>query len=225
MLYIVQNDPEVPAGTIAVNLQKWGVPYRVLMPYAGENLPGPDDVTAVIVLGGKMGADDDEKYPFLSDLKRWIRVIVAAEIPFLGICLGGQLLAAVHGGTVHSDRWGERGFCDIELNEAGISDPLFSGLGPMLTGFQWHQDSFDLPPGGTLLAQSTTCPNQAFRIGRNAWGMQFHPEVDLDIITSWCSEETYSDRFHNVMEAAWRSSEKTFASTAGQLLKNFLDMA
>lgn len=222
MLYIIQNDPEVPAGTIAVTLKEWGIPYRILMLYAGEKLPGPDAVTAVIVLGGKMGADDDEAYPFLADLKRWIPVIVAAGIPFLGICLGGQLLATVHGGAVHSHRWGEKGFCAVTLNEAGASDPLFSGLGPILTSFQWHQDSFDLPSGGILLAGTKSCPHQAFRIGRNAWGTQFHPEVDLDIMQNWCSEENDTGLVLNDMELAWRSAEKTFTSTARHLLQNFL---
>lgn len=222
MLYIVQNDPDVPPGSIILNLRQWGVPYTIVKLFAGEMLPQLDDVSAVIVLGGTMGANDDHLHPFLIVLKRWIRMLIEAEIPFLGICLGGQLLAAALGAKVHSDRWGELGFSEVELNGAACEDRLFAGMGPVFTSFQWHNDSFDLPPAALLLAGTAVCPHQAFRVGRNAWGVQFHPEVTLDIILHWSESEKKSASIIHETATAWLSSEHTLLSSSRQLLENFL---
>ena len=87
MLHIIQNDPEVPPGNISEHLS---IPYALHHPYRGEKLPEVDEISALIVLGGAMGANDDQRYPFLVDLKALIRRVVAAGRPYLGVCLGGQ---------------------------------------------------------------------------------------------------------------------------------------
>ena len=97
MVQIVQNDPEVPPGTVAESLDAMGIVYCVHHPYSGDPLPEVRDVSALIVMGGAMGANDDLRHPFLYDLKIFIRQIVSAGTPYLGICLGGQLLAAALG--------------------------------------------------------------------------------------------------------------------------------
>lgn len=222
MLFIVQNDPDVPPGSITVNLRQCGVPYKIVKPFAGEILPLPEDVSAAIVLGGTMGANDDHMHPFLIVLKRWIMMLVDAGVPFLGICLGGQLLAAALGAKVHSNRWSEIGFSTVELNGAAHDDLLFSGMGSSFNSFQWHNDSFDLPSGALLLAGTDVCPHQAFRVGKNAWGVQFHPEVTLDIILHWSSEEKRTDSIINDAVTDWHSLENTFLSSSRQLLMNFL---
>ena len=94
MLHIIQNDPEVPPGNLLDHL---AIPYTVHHPYRGDILPEQGDISALIVMGGAMGANDDARYPFLPELKILIRSVVAARIPYLGVCLGGQLLAAALG--------------------------------------------------------------------------------------------------------------------------------
>jgi GMP synthase-like glutamine amidotransferase len=132
MLHIIQNDPHVPPGNLIDALTD---PYIIHHPNLGEPLPQLQQISALIVMGGSMGANDDRKYPFLADLKMLIRQIVSAGIPYLGICLGGQLLAAALGAQVVSGRWQESGFLPVQLNAAGQGDALFSGLPETFTTF------------------------------------------------------------------------------------------
>src|SRR6185369_9184618 len=145
-LHIIQNDPEVPPGNLIDHL---AIPYVVHHPYRDGILPEPWRVKALIVLGGAMGACDDRHHPFLGDLKSLIRMLVAARTPCLGICLGGQLLAAALGAKVVSNRWEERGTLTVSLMEEGTEDRLFRGIPERFSTFQWHHDSFDIPAGGT----------------------------------------------------------------------------
>lgn len=221
MLRIIQNDPQVPPGNITENLLESGIPYSLHHPYRGEPLPALADTTAVIVLGGAMGANDDQRHPFLKPLKSFIRKIVEQQLPYLGICLGGQLLAAACGGMAVSRRWEELGTLKVELTDEGKRDRLLSGVGATFATFQWHHDSFDIPPNAVLLASSPACPHQAFRIGNCAWGTQFHPEVTDAIIRDWCawdeSTRDHAEEFVDNWEAA-----TDYDNTARQMLGNFL---
>src|SRR6185369_8330445 len=145
MLHIIQNDPEVPPGNITNNLDNLGRSYCLHHPYLGDSLPELRDISALIVMGGAMGANNDARHPFLTEMKRFIRKVVEQGSPYLGICLGGQLLAAALGARVASHRWEELGTLGVELTEEGRSDRLFSGMGATFTTFQWHHDSFDIP--------------------------------------------------------------------------------
>lgn len=187
MLTLIQNDPEVPPGLVATLLTERGVPFRLVRLDLGAALPQTQAVTAAIVLGGRMGVGEVEHYPFLHPLKTWLQQLLQQRTAVLGICLGGQLLAEVAGGTVSTGRCGERGLCAVTLTAVGTRDPLLAGMAPVATVMQWHDDSFTLPPAAQHLAASTCCPVQAFRIA-NAWGVQFHPEVDRTIVTSWCRD-------------------------------------
>lgn len=222
MLHIIQNDPEVPPGTVAEDLDALGVMYCVHHPYSGDPLPEIRDVSALIVMGGAMGANDDHRHPFLYDLKIFIRQVVAAGIPYLGICLGGQLLAAALGGRVASNRWEELGSLTVDLTEEGRRDALFKGLPAMFETFQWHHDSFDIPEGGVLLASSTACPHQAFRFGPCAWGTQFHPEVTERIIRDWCAWDPETEARVEELLADHRAREESYRIVARTILLNFL---
>lgn len=223
MLHIIQNDPEVPPGNIIDNLMQLELPYLLHHPYLGETMPDLRDITALIVMGGAMGANDDATHPFLTELKSLIRRIVELGRPYLGICLGGQLLAAACGGKVVSNRWDELGMMGVGLTAAGKSDRLFAGLGESITTFQWHHDSFDIPPGAVLLARSPACPHQAFRIGDSAWGTQFHPEVSEAIIRDWCAWDPATGTRVEELVAGWRDGEKEYLMVARRLLENFLE--
>lgn len=221
-LHIIQNDPEVPPGNLIDHL---AVPHIVHHPYRGGSLPEPGQIAALIVLGGAMGANDDGSYPFLSDLKNLIQEVVAARIPYLGICLGGQLLAAALGAEVVSGRWEEVGTLSVSLTDEGREDRLFRGIPEAFGTFQWHHDSFDLPCGGVLLAVSAACPHQAFRVGAAAWSLQFHPEVTEAIIRDWCAWDSSASHKTEELIAAFSREAAAYGATARRLLHNFLQIA
>lgn len=224
-LLIIQNDPEVPLGCYGHYLRQWQVPFRLLSTYAGEALQSAGDPGAIIVLGGAMGVGDTDRFPFLLQVKRFVAEAVEQEIPFLGICLGGQLLAEVLGANVSSHRFGEKGTLPVSITDEGKRDPLLQGISSPFITFQWHNDSFDLPVDATLLARSQACPHQAFRYGRHAYGTQFHPEVNAVIVDNWArwSDDTALrvDGYVSALAAA----EVDYTSASRRLLLNFLSIS
>ena len=228
MIVVVQNDPLVPLGSFEWYLNSRGTAYRTIRVYDGEMLHDPAGNDAVIVLGGAMGVHDEAKHPFLHSVKRFIADSVRNSIPFLGVCLGGQLLADTLGGVVSSGSCGERGTFPIALTESGVTDPLFSGMDNPFISFQWHHDSFGLPSSGVCLASSPVCPNQAFRCG-NAYGLQFHPEVTEEILLLWCREIS-GDPGIPVSEADelltdFKRFHKEYSASSRRLFMNFLTLA
>jgi len=215
---IIQNDPEVPAGVFEEALSEWQVPFRLYRPDLGGNLP--EAPAAMIVLGGIMGVHDERKHPFLEEVKNAMRQALDNATPQFGICLGGQLLADVAGGVVTANGYGEKGLAEVNLTAAGVTDPLFNGVTSSFHAFQWHNDSFTTPPGSVHLAGSSICPGQAFRIG-NAWGVQFHPEVDLSIVTAWSRKTPHQQRFTKEFALA----EPEHRHLGRRLLGNFLTAA
>ncbi len=184
MVLVIQCDARVPAGIYGEFLREHKVPHRVVRLFDGDSLPALGTIAAAVILGGYMGVDDTDDYPCLLPLKDWLRTAADFGLPLLGICLGGQLLAEVTGGIVHSCCRGEHGLHSVTLTAAGECDPLFAGIPPAFTVFEWHNDAFDVPPSAVHLAASSACPGQGFRY-RNAYGLQFHPEVDIAIVAEW----------------------------------------
>jgi GMP synthase (glutamine-hydrolysing) len=150
------------------------------------------------LLGGPMNVDEVEKYPFLAAEVPWIQESLTRGVPLLGICLGAQLLAKACGAKVYSQGIKEIGWYPLELTPAAEADPLWKGCGPCLTVFQWHGDTFDLPPGAVLLAQSPQCVHQAFRIRQSAYGLQFHLEMTREMIDDWLNNPDNSDELHRL---------------------------
>lgn len=222
MIHIIQNGPDVPPGLLTEELDRLGVKWTIVHPYRGEALPDIPDTRAVIVLGGDMGANDDLKYPFLTELKSFIRKVVEQEAPYLGICLGGQLLASALGTEVTSNVFVEKGTLSVSLTDEGAEDRLFSGINQEFVSFQWHNDSFAIPEGGVRLAFSEACPNQAFRIGPRAWGLQFHPEVDERIVREWSSWTPETSGRTEEFVSSYRAAEAEYCQVLRLLMKNFL---
>jgi GMP synthase (glutamine-hydrolysing) len=222
MIEVVQNDPEVPPGLLMDLLREKRVRFRLIRLFAGEGLENLDQLQGVIVLGGIMSVRDIDEFPFLQRLEEQIREVVSMEIPFLGICLGGQLLAEVLGGKVSFKKHGELGCHRLMLTDGGERDPLFAGVPKHFLSFQWHNDSFEPPPGALHLARSDTCPYQAFRCGRTAYGIQFHPEVTREIVREWSSDlgEQQQELLH-----AFADREAEYRLVSMCILNNFLRVA
>jgi GMP synthase-like glutamine amidotransferase len=222
MVYVIQSDAEVPPGTVADELEALSAPWRLVRLDRGESLPPVSVADAVTVLGGTMSVHDEDEFPFLRELKFFIRRTVEAEVPFLGICLGGQLLAHALGALVVRKRWGELGSGTVRMTHEGERDRLFRGIAPSLPVFQWHNDSFDLPAEAVLLASSSVCPHQAFRVGAAAWGLQFHPEVTPAIIADWAAADGFDDAETGEMVSAWMRDEDAHRQTISRMMRNFV---
>jgi GMP synthase-like glutamine amidotransferase len=183
---IVENDQLLAgAGWIARVLDRRGIPYRLLDATAG----GLDGVTAadaggLITLGGRAHAWQEDADPFLRQERLLTQECLALDVPILGCCLGGQVLARALGGDVRSAPAGEYGWLDIAPTAEGARDPLFRLAATADEVYLWHDDEFTLPPGAVHLSTSAATAMQAFRHGR-AWGLQFHPECDLPLFDSW----------------------------------------
>ena len=222
MLHVIQNDPEVPLGNYAQALNAFGVNYRTVSAFAGESLPSVESCAGLVVLGGAMGVHETAKHPFLLEVKGLIRDCLAQDIPYLGLCLGGQLLAEVAGARVISNRWEESGTLPVHLTAEGEASPLFNGIPTPFFSFQWHHDSFDIPEGGTLLASSPACPHQAFSLGSTAFGLQFHPEMLDTVIDDWCRWEPATLAVADEMLKTFRAVQQEYLAASWQLLENFL---
>jgi GMP synthase (glutamine-hydrolysing) len=158
----------------------------------GEAIPERDDFAGIVVMGGPMGAYEDDEHPWLSGEKRYLREAVAADVPVWGVCLGAQLLAASLGARVYRGAEAEVGLLPVELTEAASVDPVFGDAPDSIPTLQWHGDTFDLPEGATLLARSPAYENQAFRVGRS-YGLQFHVEVTPELAAQWGEVPAYAE--------------------------------
>jgi GMP synthase (glutamine-hydrolysing) len=164
----------------------------------GEEIPGRDDFAGVVVMGGPMGAYDDDKHAWLAGEKRYLREAVERDVPVWGVCLGAQLLAASLGARVYRGERPEVGLLPVELTEAAAEDPVFGDAPASIPTLQWHGDTFDLPDGATLLASSLAYPNQAFRFGRS-YGLQFHVEVTPELAAEWGEVPAYADSLEAIL--------------------------
>jgi len=156
----------------------------------GDPLPDWREFDAIVAMGGPMGATDDADLPWLTPEKQLIGEAVRAGVPFWGVCLGVQLLAASLGARVYRGPEPEVGLLPVTLTAAARNDPVFAAAPDDLVTLQWHGDTFDLPEGGVRLAGSPAYPNQAFRLGR-AYGVQFHLEVSGEMAREWAEVPAY----------------------------------
>jgi GMP synthase-like glutamine amidotransferase len=191
---VVENDPSDDARRLGDWLTAAGLELVTIRPYDGDRLP--DDLTgyqALVVLGGEQSAypagDGTPGAAWFPALEALLRTAVREQVPTLGICLGGQLLATAHGGTVrHGAAGPEIGPRLVARRDIAERDPLFALVPFAPDVLQWHLDEITaLPPGAVLLATSMDYPNQAYRLGPAAWGMQFHIECDTEMVADWAS--------------------------------------
>ena len=188
IILAIQNDETDAPHLVGRWLEELGFEIRTLRAFAGEEVPTqvPNDVTALIPLGGHMNATEDHLHPWLAPERTLLRDAIDRDIPIFAICLGTQLLAVAGGGKVERAEVGEVGIYTIYRLE--VPDPIFNFERPVPAA-QWHEDQVAvLPTGAVLLASSELCQNQVYRLGSRSYGVQFHPEIDLEIVKWWEAE-------------------------------------
>ena len=153
-------------------------------PLGNPPAPTTDDYDALMVFGGAMNVHEVEDNPWIREEIDLISDALGRDLPVLGVCLGGQLLAAAAGGRVTRAPQPEIGWYEVEKTGAAEGDPLLADIPERFLAYQWHSYQAELPESGVLLARSRVCP-QVFRVADGAWGTQFHAEVTTDIVESW----------------------------------------
>ena len=228
MILIIKHiDIEGP-GTLGDFLAREKILFKLIDLGAGDKLPTDfSSLKAVVVLGGPMNVYEEDRYPFLKEEGRFIKEILKRAIPYLGICLGSQLLSKAAGGSVVKSPKKEVGWFQVRLTADGQKDPFFKGLNPNVDVFHWHEDMFMVPEGGKLLATADGCPNQAFRVGKNAYGLQFHCEITDVSIKEWTDEYVKRgapgrEEEKQAMLKGYAFLKPTFDQTATVIYENFL---
>ena len=205
-ILVIEQAPFEHLGYLKELIEGASFDIRYCRPYNGDEVPrSTEGFNALIVLGGHMSATgaDDGEHPYLLDEIALLKEGLGRNLPILGICLGAQLLARAAGAKVYEGHGDleigpEVGWYTVDLTPEAERDPLFYNLGHnlgveegpdgSLEVLQWHSDTFDIPDGGVRLAGSEMYPNQLFRLGECAYGIQFHLEVTEGMIPVWIKE-------------------------------------
>jgi GMP synthase-like glutamine amidotransferase len=184
----IVHQPDAGPGVFADAIRARGAELDSWMPTGTQAPPrAPGGYDAVLVFGGAMHVDQENRHPWLAGEKRLLEDLLGEGVPLLGVCLGAQLLAEAAGATPRAASLPEIGWHDVELTREGASDPLLGPLAPRFRAFQWHSYEFPLPPGAIPLARSASCL-QAYRLGDSAWGIQFHAEVTREDAEAWIDD-------------------------------------
>ncbi len=228
---VVEHAADCAAALLGEWLEGEGCTLEVCRPYAGDPLPDLAGYDALLVLGGPMGAEEDDVAPWLPLVRERVREAEAGGVATLGVCLGHQLIAVALGGTVARNPHGQQlGLLEVGWSRGAAGDAL---LGPVATprrGVQWNDDVVTgLPEGATLLAATPAGEVQAVRFSGRVWGVQLHPEVDGAGLRPWAASDAGSHRALGIdqgallravddaraeLDAAWRPLAASFARLA-----------
>jgi GMP synthase (glutamine-hydrolysing) len=216
-LVIMHEESEGP-GTLEDYISSRGNDIHISKLYEGDEIPDYlDYFDAIVTMGGHRDIYDENIHPFILEEILCLEHAVKSEIPVLGFGLGAQLLAKACGANVTRASEKELGFLDVSLTYMGLRDPLFAGMPLVLPVFLWHEDTFEIPTGGLLLATSYTCPHQAFRFHK-AYGLQFHVEIDYKTLSDWLERSELRDE----ILGRFKKMEHDFIHLATKLYANFM---
>ncbi len=232
-ILVFQHVAAEPLGTLDPLIRARGHRIRfVNFEREPDAQPQVDRYRGLIVLGGPMNVDDQAKRPHLRTELRAIEAMLKQGKPVLGICLGAQLLAHALGAPVRKHPFSEIGWHRLQLTDAGQADPVLAPLASDASVFQWHGQSFGIPDGAQHLARTETCEPQAFRWGSNAYGLQFHVEMDAPLIERWLQNPAYRDELHALHGDAGATTIRTMTAehiagmqeNANAVFNGFLDL-
>jgi len=187
MVIVLRHVPYEGPGLIEEMLEGRGLPYRIIDVLTDGVPLSAAGFTGLVSMGGPMSVNDDT-----AQIKREKDLLLEAmerDIPILGVCLGAQMIASALGARVREGRHPEIGWGEVALTESGLADPILSGVQSSLPVLHWHGETFDLPEGAIHLATSDKYENQAFRVGSGTYGLQFHLEVDEEMVREWVDRD------------------------------------
>ena len=234
LLVFQHIDCEHP-GRLRDFLREDGIDWTAVELDKGDPIPPLEGYDVLWVMGGPMDVWDVDEHPWLVEEKRAIRKWVREmERPFLGLCLGHQLLADALGGTCGPQRPPEIGVSRVDLTDEGRADPIFLQVAESQVVLQWHSVRVAQPPdGAVVLASSPDCRVQAMRVGPRAWSMQYHVEVEEDTVCNWAAVDAYRTALETLLgplavetlAADARCHMTDFETNARMLYSNFMRAA
>lgn len=218
--HYLQHVPFEGLGSIEAWLQDAGFTISSTGFFANEQLPAVEAIDFLVIMGGPMSVNDEVELPWLVAEKAFIRAVIDAGKPVLGICLGAQLIVNALGAKVYPNSKKEIGWLPISgvpTNVPGVFQfPAAS------TVFHWHGETFDLPAGAVHLARSTGCEHQAFQWGSSVIGLQFHLETtpkSARAIIAACGDELVPDEFVHSADMLLAAPEKNYRDANGLMAK------
>jgi GMP synthase-like glutamine amidotransferase len=234
-LLVLQHHAAEHPGIFRDFLAEDGVDWDAVQLQAGDPLPSLDLYDALWVMGGPMDVWEETRYPWLAPEKRFIHeAVFEHDLPFLGCCLGHQLLAEVAGGRCRAMQTPEVGIHPLELTPAADDDPLLADTPQTFEALQWHGVEVEsVPADVAVLARSPAAEIQAIRVGARAWGLQYHVEVTSTTVDEWGEIPEYADSLQRVfgrdvlpeLRAETQARIDTFAASARRIYDRFMRAA
>lgn len=223
---VIQHVPFEGLGNLRMALEARHAKLCFNFMYEHDPLPSLDEADFIVIMGGPMSVNDEQKLPWLSAEKQWIREALDRDVPMLGICLGAQLIAAALGETVEANPHKEIGWFDLDAHARGEDCFQFP---ERFRCFHWHGETFSIPAGAVQLASSEACGNQAFQFGRKVIGLQFHPETTettMEGLIERLGHELTPDRFVQTADQMRMEPVESFVQVSqlsAQLVSYLLD--